>query len=190
MMRSPVTSKTIKPISLCQEYRVLVSSSHRLAAERSVIQNPSTRDATSSMAVSQWISRVITEYVCGIIYPLIGIKCNDLARLFRRLCLASCKAGRARLLCCNWGYWLGPNPWNWLFMRLLNSLLALKRRISQCIDDIDSFIRAHLRWMGNSFKAEWRQAHIIFLSRPYLDDCNWCQYISCLNTVTWINISN
>ena len=32
-----------------------------------------------------------------------------------------------------------------LFMRLLNALEALKRRISQCIDDIDSFIRAHLR---------------------------------------------
>ena len=31
------------------------------------------------------------------------------------------------------------------FMRLLNTLEALKRRITQCIDDIDSFIRAHLR---------------------------------------------
>jgi hypothetical protein len=31
------------------------------------------------------------------------------------------------------------------FMRLLKALGALKRRISQCIDDIDSFIRAHLR---------------------------------------------
>jgi hypothetical protein len=31
------------------------------------------------------------------------------------------------------------------FMRLLNGLEALKRRISQWIDDIDSFIRAHLR---------------------------------------------
>jgi len=30
-------------------------------------------------------------------------------------------------------------------MQLLNVLVALKRRISQCIDDIDSFIRAHLR---------------------------------------------
>ena len=30
-------------------------------------------------------------------------------------------------------------------MRLLNALKGLKRRISQCIDDIDSFIRAHLR---------------------------------------------
>lgn len=147
MMRSPVISKTTKPISLCHEYRVLVRSSHRLAAERSVIQNPSTREATSSAAVNQWINRVIPEYVCGIIYPLIGIDCNVLTKLFRRLCLASCKAGRARLLCCNWGYWLGSNRWNQLFMRLLNALGALKRRISQCIDDIDSFIRAHLRWI-------------------------------------------
>jgi hypothetical protein len=30
-------------------------------------------------------------------------------------------------------------------MRLLKTLEALKRRITQCIDDIDSFIRAHLR---------------------------------------------
>jgi hypothetical protein len=136
---------------LCQEYRVLVSSSHRLAAERSVIQNPSTSDATSSTGVNQWISRVNMEYVCGIIYPLIGIKYNGLAKLFRRLCLASGKAGSARLLCCNWGYWLGPNPWNRLFMYLLNVLKALKRRITQCIDDIDSFIRAHLRWRVITF---------------------------------------
>jgi hypothetical protein len=32
-----------------------------------------------------------------------------------------------------------------LFMFLLNALVKLKRCISQCIDDIDSFIRAHLR---------------------------------------------
>jgi hypothetical protein len=31
------------------------------------------------------------------------------------------------------------------FMPLLNALVKLKRRITQCIDDIDSFIRAHLR---------------------------------------------
>jgi hypothetical protein len=31
------------------------------------------------------------------------------------------------------------------FMPLLDALVKLKRRITQCIDDIDSFIRAHLR---------------------------------------------
>jgi hypothetical protein len=31
------------------------------------------------------------------------------------------------------------------FMLLLSALVKLKRRITQCIDDIDSFIRAHLR---------------------------------------------
>jgi hypothetical protein len=129
----------------------LVSSSHRLAAERSVIQNPRTSEATSSTAVNQWISRVITEYVCGIIYLLTGIKCNELIELLWGLCLASCKAGRARLLCCNWGYWLGHSPWKRLFMHLLNALEVLKRRISQCIDDIDSFIRAHLRWRVITF---------------------------------------
>jgi hypothetical protein len=32
-----------------------------------------------------------------------------------------------------------------IFMRLLNGLEVLKRRISQCIDNIDGFIRTHLR---------------------------------------------
>jgi hypothetical protein len=31
------------------------------------------------------------------------------------------------------------------FMPLLNALVKLKRRITQAIDDIDSFVRAHLR---------------------------------------------
>jgi hypothetical protein len=30
-------------------------------------------------------------------------------------------------------------------MRLLKYILSLKRRIGQCMDGIDSFIRAHLR---------------------------------------------
>jgi hypothetical protein len=34
---------------------------------------------------------------------------------------------------------------NDFFMYLLNALEALKRRITQSIDDIDSFIRTHLR---------------------------------------------
>ena len=30
-------------------------------------------------------------------------------------------------------------------MRLINYILSFKKRLKQCIDDIDSFIRAHLR---------------------------------------------
>lgn len=30
-------------------------------------------------------------------------------------------------------------------MRLINYILSCKKRLMQCIDDIDSFIRAHLR---------------------------------------------
>ena len=41
----------------------------------------------------------------------------------------------------NWVLSYGIN----FFMPLFNALVKLKRRISQCIDDIDSFIRAHLR---------------------------------------------
>ena len=49
-----VNNRTVKPMSLCHAYKVLVSASQILAPERSVIQKPRAIKAMIKTAVSQW----------------------------------------------------------------------------------------------------------------------------------------